>query len=114
MPGQVSIQDAPQPVPYTQWWNVGRDAEHAWPVRWLYQALAIPDWLGVMGWPFSAAGHTKPGSLVTAPAQRAQYAGNWLSQVPRTNIVAPAQTNLGNLGSLQAPVILDINNAKLG
>jgi hypothetical protein len=114
MPGQASIQDAPQPVEYTQWWNVGRDAQHAWPVRWLYQAVAIPEWLSVMGWPFSGVGHTKPGSLVTAPSQRAQYRGTWLSQAGRANIEAPAQTNLGSQATLYAPISGDVNNMKLG
>lgn len=107
MPDQASLQDAPGPVPYTQWWNVGRDAQHAWPVRWLYQSLAIPDWLGVMGWPFSSVGHTKAGALVTMPR------GQFIPQVQRSNITPGPQTSVGAQSAVRGPLTTDINNLKL-
>lgn len=107
MPDQAGIQDAPGPIAYTQWWNVGRDAAHAWPTHMLFQSLAIPDWLGVMGWPFSAVGHTKAGSLVTMPQGRFQ------PQVQRSVIDMPGQTSVSAQASVRGPITVDINNLKL-
>lgn len=101
------VEYAPAPVPYTQWWNVGRDSEHAWPHHWLYQSLAPRDWLSVAGWPFSAVGHTQAGSMVTMPA------GRFIPQVGRANIQPPPQSSLGAQSAVQATVTYDANHLKL-
>jgi hypothetical protein len=98
---------APAPVPYTQWWSVGRDPEHAWPHHQLYQFLSPRDWLSVAGWPFSSVGHTQAGSMVYMPN------GTFIPQVGRSNITAPPQTSLGAQNAVQAPVTIDANHLKL-
>jgi hypothetical protein len=101
------VQLAPQPVAYTQWWNVGRDPAHAWPRMNLYQYLSPRDWLGVMQWPFTTVGHTQAGSLVTQPR------GAFIPQMGRANITIPAQTSLGAQTAVRPPVTIDANHAKL-
>jgi hypothetical protein len=91
----------------TQWWNVGRDPEHAWPHHQLYQFLSPRDWLSVAGWPFSSVGHTQAGSMVYMPN------GTFIPQVGRSNITAPPQTSLGAQNAVQAPVTIDANHLKL-
>lgn len=98
---------APQPVPYTQYWNVGRDPAHAWPRMNLYQFMSPRDWLGVMQWPFTNVGHTQAGSLVYMPQ------GKFLPQIGRANINVPAQTSLGAQTAVRPPVVIDPNHAKL-
>jgi hypothetical protein len=102
-----NVQLAPQPVAYTQWWNVGRDPAHAWPRMNLYQFTSPRDWLSVMGWPFTSVGHTQAGSLVTQPQ------GRFTPQIGRANINSPAQTSLGAMSAVRPPVTIDINHAKL-
>jgi hypothetical protein len=101
------VQLAPQPVAYTQWWNVGRDPQHAWPRMNLYQFLSPRDWLSVAQWPFSSVGHTQAGSLVTMPR------GQFIPQQGRANINSPAQTTLGAQTAIRPPVVIDPNHAKL-
>jgi hypothetical protein len=102
-----NVQLAPQPVAYTQWWNVGRDPEHAWPHQQLYQFLSPRDWLSVAGWPFSSVGHTQAGSLVYMPN------GTFIPQVGRSNITPPAQTSLGAQNAVNAAITIDANHLKL-
>lgn len=102
-----NVQLAPQPVAYTQFWNVGRDAAHAWPRMNLYQFMSPRDWLSVAAWPFSSVGHTKAGSMVTQPR------GQFIPQIGRANITTPGQTSLGAMTSINAPIIVDPNHAKL-
>lgn len=102
-----NVQLAPQPVPYTQFWNVGRDPAHAWPRMNLYQFMSPRDWLSVAGWPFTTAGKTPFGKLASGPQ------GQFMSQIGRANINAPEQTSLGALTAIQAPVIIDPNHLKL-
>jgi hypothetical protein len=102
-----NVQLAPQPVAYTQWWNVGRDPAHAWPRMNLYQFLSPRDWLSVAQWPFSSVGHTPAGSLVTQPQ------GRFMPQVGRANITPGAQTSLGAQTGVRPPITFDVNHAKL-
>lgn len=98
---------APQPVAYTQWWNVGRDPAHAWPRMNLYQFTSPRDWLSVMGWPFANVGHTPAGSMVYMPQ------GRFVPQPGRANIKIPTQTTLGAQTAVKPPVTIDLNHAKL-
>jgi hypothetical protein len=101
------VDYAPAPVPYTQWWSVGRDIEHAWPHQWLYQSLNPADWLGVMDWPFTTVGHTESGSLVYMPR------GQFIPQVGRSNIQPLPQTSLGAQAAVQAGLTVGRNHLKL-
>lgn len=102
-----NVELAPQPVPYTQWWNVGRDPAHAWPRMNLYQFMSPRDWLSVMAWPFSTVGHTQAGSLVTQPR------GRFTPQIGRANIEPPAQTSLGAQSAIRSPITFDANHINL-
>ena len=64
-PVDVNTQYAPQPVAYTQFSTMGRDAAHALPRQWLYQSLAIPEWSSVAA-PFFLPGmHAQPSAQLT-------------------------------------------------
>lgn len=89
----VAAELAPPPVPYTAYYGVGRDQAHAEPTMWSYQALAIPEWLSVMGWPFAVA--KVPSALVVDMPRGRQNPIRG-----RTNIDNPAQTALGSLSTL--------------
>lgn len=102
-----NVELAPQPVAYTQWWNVGRDAAHAWPRMNLYQFTSPRQWLSVAAWPFTSVGHTPSGALPTSPR------GQFIPQLGRANIAPPAQTNLGAMSSIQPSIVVDANHAKL-
>jgi hypothetical protein len=102
-----NVELAPQPVPYTQFWNVGRDPAHAWPRMNLYQFMSPRDWLSVAGWPFSSVGHTQAGSMVTQPR------GRFIPQLGRSNINSPGQTSLGAQTAVQAPIFIDPNHINL-
>lgn len=106
-PVNVRSEHAPAPVPYTQWYSVGRDPEHTWPHQWLYQFASPRQWLSVAGWPFATVGHTQAGSLVYMPQ------GKFIPQVGRSNIIQPAQTSLGAQAAVQTPVVIDANHANL-
>lgn len=101
------VQLAPQPVPYTQFWNVGRDPAHAWPRMNLYQFMSPRDWLSVAAWPFSSVGHTAAGAMVTMPR------GRFIPQLGRANINAPAQTSLGAQTAVQGVINVDMNHINL-
>lgn len=102
-----NVELAPQPVAYTQWWNVGRDPAHAWPRMNLYQFMSPRDWLSVAAWPFSTVGHTQAGSLVTQPR------GRFIPQIGRANIDSPAQTSVGAQSAIKAPITFDANHINL-
>lgn len=109
IPEDINPQDAPQPVQRGRFWNIGRDAQHAWPMRQVYQSLAIPEWLGVAGWPFSQVGKAPPGSVVVA-----SYVGGQNALGTRANIRQPNQIKLGDLSAVQpGPPPLDISYRKL-
>lgn len=101
------VVTAPPPVPYTLFWNVGRDIEHAWPRQWLYQFASPRDWLSVMQWPFTTVGHTQAGSMVYMPP------GRFIPQLGRSNIDSPAQTSLGAMAAVQPVILADPNHAKI-
>jgi hypothetical protein len=91
----VEVESAPLPVPSTAYYGVGRDEMHARPTMWRYQALAISEWLSVMGWPFAIA--KVPSALVVSMPRGKQ---NPIRS--RANIDNPAQTSLGSLSVLGA------------
>lgn len=89
----VEVEQAPQPVPDTAFYGVGRDQAHALPTVWQYQQLAPNEWLSVAGWPFYVA---KVPSALIVSMPRGQH--NPIRG--RANIDNPPQVPLGSLTTL--------------
>jgi hypothetical protein len=89
----VRTENAPLPVPYSQFSAVGRDAAHATPTVWQYQQLAFSEWLSVMGWPFGVA-------KTIHALHPSMPLGNALPIRERVNIDSPQPSSLGSLTSL--------------
>ena len=104
-PVDVNTQYAPQPVAYTQFSTMGRDAAHALPRQWLYQSLAIPEWSSVAA-PFFLPGmHAQPSAQLTVSMPK-----GWFTPIgQRTDIEPNPQVSLASLTSIKAPVV--VNNA---
>lgn len=103
---QVGVQTAPTPVQDTTFAGVGRDAEHATPHIWRYQALAIADKLSIMAPNFLVP---KVLSQVIVNMPR----GMFIPMVERTNIDRPDQTTNGARTDVQSPLVIAPEYLKL-
>lgn len=102
----TEVEQAPQPIPQTSFYGVGRDVAHATPHQWRYTALAIPEWLSVIGWPFGVA--KVPSALVVSMPR-----GRHNPVRERTNITAPQSTSLGSITAVQGVSAFQPNLAKI-
>jgi hypothetical protein len=109
LPVGIYPQKAPEPVPYTAFFNVGRDAEHIGMERQQPpMSLAPVDWLSVIGWPFLPGMKANPTSLIT-PYNR----GRLNPQPTRVNIESPQQTTLGMRTAVRPPLVIGPSLMKL-
>lgn len=99
LPVVVNPHTSPRPVDYTSFAGVGRDPQHAWPHRWLYQSLALADKLSIRSSEIEGRAMVKkiPSAMVVGMG-----VGRQLPIRERTNIEMPTQTTYGQLAALRA------------
>jgi hypothetical protein len=95
LPVLIRPQTAPEPVPYTSFYGVGRDPAHARAHIWRYQSLAIADKLAIMAPNFLIK--KIPSALVVG-----QPKGIALPVSGRSNIESPGRSSLGSQTAVRA------------
>lgn len=96
LPVIIEPENSPPPVPYTNYYGIGKTPNHAWPHRTLFQSLAIADRLAVAA----------PHFLVPKLAFRrvvGQVRGQSLPVETRVNIVSPRNATLGSMTAVKPP-----------
>lgn len=111
IPVAINPETSPGPVPYSSFFGVGRDAQHAWPHRWLYQSLAIEDKLSIRSSEVEGRTLTKkiPSARVIG-----MNVGRHIPMSEHADIESPNQTTYGALSALKGAVYGSPAYAKLG
>lgn len=93
-PIAMATRGSPEPVPYSQFYGVGRDPVHAWGHKWRYTALAIQSKLAIAAQRFGV--EKQPSALVIS-----QNVGRQNPIVGRPNIDSPGSMALGSRHELK-------------
>lgn len=111
VPMDIPIQDAPDPIRDTLFWQQGKPLSHAIAHAVVWTSTAIADWLSIDAWPADGLRIAKVerSNIVATPR------GLQASFVERVNIERPASTPYGSMAAqrgMDAASILDMRGLR--